>query len=147
MYYKIFHSGIYKKNLLYIFSWLQNVDHDYYWYSFWSSCIIFIIKLLVCIVKCYKLLQLRSLNKFWRHNSWWGWILRSNRKLRNYMYIYAPAFFHFQIQGDLLLSADTQGHVYFWNARTGQSEAAIQAHDAAVNKIAFHKGRFFTAAS
>nr|XP_034326083.1 F-box/WD repeat-containing protein 7-like [Crassostrea gigas] len=51
------------------------------------------------------------------------------------------------IQGDLLLSADTQGHVYFWNARTGQSEAAIQAHDAAVNKIAFHKGRFFTAAS
>lgn len=61
--------------------------------------------------------------------------------------IYAPAFFHFQIQGDLLLSADTQGHVYFWNACTGQSEAAIQAHDAAVNKIAFHKGRFFTAAS
>lgn len=51
------------------------------------------------------------------------------------------------IQGDLLLSADTQGHVYFWNARTGQSEAAIQAHDAAVNKIAFHKGRFYTAAS
>lgn len=51
------------------------------------------------------------------------------------------------IQGDLLLSADTQGHVYFWNACTGQSEAAIQAHDAAVNKIAFHKGRFFTAAS
>lgn len=51
------------------------------------------------------------------------------------------------IQGDLLLSADTQGHVYFWNARTGQSEAAIQAHDAAVNKLAFHKGRFFTAAS
>lgn len=61
--------------------------------------------------------------------------------------IYAPTFLHFQIQGDLLLSADTQGHVYFWNARTGQSEAAIQAHDAAVNKIAFHKGRFFTAAS
>ncbi|XP_061173649.1 uncharacterized protein LOC133182820 [Saccostrea echinata] len=51
------------------------------------------------------------------------------------------------IQGDLLLSSDTQGHVYFWNARTGESEAAIQAHDAAVNKLAFHKGRFFTASS
>ncbi|XP_078313389.1 uncharacterized protein LOC111129939 isoform X5 [Crassostrea virginica] len=51
------------------------------------------------------------------------------------------------LQGDLILSSDTQGHVYFWNACTGQSEAAIQAHDAAVNKLAFHKGRFFTAAS
>ncbi|XP_048738031.1 uncharacterized protein LOC125652709 isoform X3 [Ostrea edulis] len=51
------------------------------------------------------------------------------------------------IQGDLLISSDTHGHVYFWNTRTGESEAAIQAHDGAVNKLAFHRGRFFTASS
>ncbi|KAK3093973.1 hypothetical protein FSP39_022386 [Pinctada imbricata] len=49
------------------------------------------------------------------------------------------------LQGDLIISSDVKGHVYFWNRETGQSEAAIQAHEAPVNKMVFHRGRFFTA--
>lgn len=49
------------------------------------------------------------------------------------------------MQGDLIISGDSGGHVYFWNKETGNTEAAIQAHDAQIHKVCFHKGRFFTA--
>jgi WD40 repeat protein len=49
------------------------------------------------------------------------------------------------MQGDLIISGDTAGRVYFWNRETGHNEAAIQAHEGQIHKVAFHKGRFFTA--
>ena len=52
---------------------------------------------------------------------------------------------HAQLKSDLIISAGTSGRVLFWNCQTGELEAAIQAHNAAINALSFHDGRFFTA--
>nr|KAG5687201.1 hypothetical protein BaRGS_025815 [Batillaria attramentaria] len=51
------------------------------------------------------------------------------------------------MHGSLLLGGDSEGRVYFWNARTGEAEAAVQVHDAAINTITYHNGRFYTGSS
>ena len=50
-----------------------------------------------------------------------------------------------QMKGSLIISGDLSGHVYFWNKLSGECEAAIQAHDEAVTRIAYLDSRFYTA--
>ena len=46
--------------------------------------------------------------------------------------------------GNLILTANKRGIVYFWSRQHGTLEAAIQAHDSSVNGLAFFKSHFFT---
>ncbi|KAH9495050.1 hypothetical protein Btru_018693 [Bulinus truncatus] len=51
------------------------------------------------------------------------------------------------VHGSLLLGADGQGRVCFWNVRSGEMEAAVQVHSSAIHRVTYHAGRFYTAAS
>lgn len=51
------------------------------------------------------------------------------------------------MHGALLLGGDSEGRVYFWNAKSGEAEAAIQVHDAAIHTVTYHNSRFYTASS
>ncbi|XP_076442322.1 uncharacterized protein LOC143281175 [Babylonia areolata] len=51
------------------------------------------------------------------------------------------------MNGSLLLGGDGEGRVYFWNVRTGEAEAAVKVHEASVNTIQYHNGRFYTGSS
>ena len=50
-----------------------------------------------------------------------------------------------QVHGNLLLGGDSAGRVCFWNVLTTEMEAAVKVHEAAVNKVVYRHGRFFTA--
>ena len=54
-----------------------------------------------------------------------------------------------QVEGYLIITSSVTGRVYFWNKETGEAEAAIQAHSTvhAINALAFHNGRLFTASA
>ena len=49
-----------------------------------------------------------------------------------------------QMQGSLLMGGDAEGKVYFWNTSSGEAEAAVRVHEAAVNTIHYYNGRFYT---
>jgi len=49
------------------------------------------------------------------------------------------------MKGSLIISGDSAGRVFFWNKVTGQAEAAIQAHEAPIHRVAYLAGRFYTA--
>ncbi|XP_005110531.2 uncharacterized protein LOC101858072 [Aplysia californica] len=51
------------------------------------------------------------------------------------------------VHGQLLLGGDAAGRICFWNLETADMEAAVRVHDAAVNKVCYIDGRFFTASS
>ncbi|XP_059140672.1 uncharacterized protein LOC131928617 isoform X2 [Physella acuta] len=51
------------------------------------------------------------------------------------------------VVGNLMIGADAQGRACFWNHLSGELEAAVQVHDAPVNKLAYHNGHFYTASS
>ena len=48
------------------------------------------------------------------------------------------------MQGSLLMGGDAEGKVYFWNTSSGEAEAAVRVHEAAVNTIHYYNGRFYT---
>ncbi len=50
-----------------------------------------------------------------------------------------------QMQGHLIVTGNSKGVVEFWNRETCQLEAAIQAHDAPINAVAYLSGHFYTA--
>ena len=50
-----------------------------------------------------------------------------------------------QVRGQLVLTCTSQGQVYFWGVEEGRLEAAIQAHESAINALTFHRGHFYTA--
>jgi hypothetical protein len=52
----------------------------------------------------------------------------------------------FQMHGLLLFGGDSEGRVFFWNTRTGEAEAAVKVHEAAVNAIDYRDGHFYTGA-
>ncbi|XP_074648509.1 uncharacterized protein LOC141903979 [Tubulanus polymorphus] len=46
--------------------------------------------------------------------------------------------------GDLIISSNNQGQVYFWNKLSGEIEAAIECHKTAITSLSFSKNRFIT---
>ncbi|KAK7104271.1 uncharacterized protein [Littorina saxatilis] len=51
------------------------------------------------------------------------------------------------MHGELLMGGDGEGKVYFWNTATGEAEAAVKVHEAAIHTIHYHNGRFYTGSS
>lgn len=49
-----------------------------------------------------------------------------------------------QWSGNLILTGNTRGHVYFWSQDSGQLETVIQAHDKPILSLAIYHGHFYT---